>query len=126
MATISEEARSFSSTASTLLQEYTEKLDTLRKDAEKLVASGDQNTRNSKVDTNRECLDRGLQTIQQTFFRLEGGLTKLARSTSQRLEHTELDEATHLELMVRLADFEATLERTRMSIDNALFQIHER
>lgn len=102
-----------------LLQEYTKKLDTLRKDAEKLVSSA----RNSNKEIDVELASRRLQTIHQTFHRLQGGLSKLARSTSQRLEHTDLDEATYLELMVRLADFEATLERTQMSISDAEVEI---
>jgi hypothetical protein len=121
MAAIGEESRSFSSTASTLLQEYTKKLDTLRKDAEKLVSF----VRNSDRTTDVALADRRLQTIDQTFLRLQGGLTKLARSTSQRLEHTDLDEATYLELMVRLADFEATLQRTQMSIRNVRAEIRD-
>ncbi len=123
MDVISEESRSFSSTASNLLQEYTKKLDSLRKDAEKLVSNADQGSRNFSDKSDGTLLDRRLQPIHQTFMRLRGGLTKLARSTSQRLEHAELDEATHLELMVRLTDFEATLERTQMSINNVRAEI---
>lgn len=124
MDTIVEESRNFSTIASTLLQEYTRRLDSLREDAERLVPIIEQKPRSDFRMPDAEFLEQRWQTINSAFCRLKGGLTRLARSTSQRLEHAELDEATHLELTVRLADFEAALERAEMSISNSLSEIH--
>jgi hypothetical protein len=93
-----------------LLKEYTEKLDHLLRRGQRLCVSPKDGSEKGVRDRDRERRHAEWQFLQQAANRLARPMRDLARHVSQMVEHGSLDDATRLELQLRLAEFEHALQ----------------
>ena len=103
-----------------LLKEYTQKLHSLTQSARGTL---DQALDEAASKAQLRITRQGLADLVRYFNSLFPVLKQLAQAVSQRLEHTEMDDLTRLELRVRLAEFEASLllaKDTIHAVENTL------
>jgi hypothetical protein len=89
-----------------LLKEYLEKFRSISEEAQKIRESAAEKS----IDKEKKRILRlNHDLLQQLFTRINPPATQLAREVSQKIEHGNLDELDRVELMLRLAEFEASL-----------------
>lgn len=96
----------FAQAAIPLLKEYTTKLDVLTEKLQRL-------RQESKRGGHGGFLETSQLALRDTFLGMEPAMEDLARRVSQRIEHGVLDDFARLELRLRLAEFESTMQSTR-------------
>ena len=104
--TPAELSKQYAARVTPLLKEYLEKF---RSIAEEAKRSREEIT---KVEFNAEqkrLVRLNYEALTQLYQRIRPPATELAREVSQRIEHGRLDELDRVELMLRLAEFEASL-----------------
>ncbi len=98
----------FARAAIPLLKEYEQKLRDIVARARALRDLNDDDREGEKYKVLRALFTQE----RERFRRLSPAAGKLARQVSQRLEHTDLGEATRVELELRLAEYEHALLAT--------------
>lgn len=89
-----------------LLKEYLEKFRSISDEAQRIREGAAE----QGIDVEKKRLMRlNHEFLQQLFSRIRPAATQLAREVSQKIEHGNLDELDRVELMLRLAEFEAIL-----------------
>lgn len=105
----------FARHAIALMKEYEAKLRKYRKRAQENMGRAKQASGQARTGvrlTDPVVFVRQHQALSQQFDKLKPAMLSLARIISQKLEHSEFDELTRLELTLRLAEFENTLRTT--------------
>lgn len=105
----------FARHAITLMKEYGAKMEEYKKRAQVALRRAKQ--ANAKPSLGIRLKDprviiREHQVLSQEVDELKPAMLSLARIVSQKLEHSEFDDLTRLELRLRLAEFENTLRTT--------------
>ena len=99
-----------------LCKEYSETVSGIRKEAESLSVRWAEP---GAVKVNQVLLPQ-FHALYFAFSSLEPKLQKLARTASQRIEHSQLELGEQLELEVRLADLESRLTQTRSFLNDLM------
>ncbi|MEN6451433.1 MAG: hypothetical protein ABFC96_13150 [Thermoguttaceae bacterium] len=104
---------------SSLCREYIDALSCLKKEINAISAAlTSAGERSPKDSVEFKIVAAKYRALQYGFLRLQPALQKLIRTASQTVEHGGLDDVDELELTVRLADLEASLEQTGMLIND--------
>jgi len=112
------ERKLFAERAVLLLREYATRLDQVRSEIDSILKQMSEIRQTDDCDGIRVAKIR-LNNLLGWYDGIERSVKKLSRAVSQRLEHSELDDATRLELDVRLADFEGSLHGASMGVMSA-------
>jgi hypothetical protein len=104
--TPAELSKQFSARAIPLLKEYLEKFRSIAEEAKRIrevITKAEFNAEEKRL------VRLNYDVLTQLYQRLRPPATELAREVSQKIEHGNLDELDRVELMLRLAEFEASL-----------------
>ena len=105
-ATPAELSKQFAARAIPLLREYLEKFRSIAEAVQKIreVSATERPDKEKK-----RLLRLNYDILTQLYQRISPPATQLAREVSQKIEYGNLDELDRVELMLRLAEFEASL-----------------
>jgi hypothetical protein len=111
-------SKAFAGEAVRLLREFTDKLESITKQAFQLADRADEMRRLTAKgdDPRRQRLQNQYQSMSQVFHSMNPAATQLARVVSQRIEHGGLDDLEQAELRLRLAEFEGALMAAQTAV----------
>lgn len=119
MSDVCEESKRFARSAASLLKEYGKKLDQIQAEANSLLKELDHDFDPRYTKKDEFVQERLTLLFHSRFMGLQRALLQFARATSQRLEHSDLEDIARIELKVRLADLEANLMHTQQFLELA-------
>lgn len=105
-ATPAELSKQFAARAIPLLKEYLEKFRAIAEEAKSIREVITKAKFNAEE---KQLVHLNYDVLTQLYQRIRPPATQLAREVSQKIEHGNLEELDRVELMLRLAEFEASL-----------------
>lgn len=102
-------------TVISLLRELSDDVEKTRLEAQAL---SDKSLKS--VGPEKDYVKSKIQILFQAFHGKKNWLDNFARQASQVLEHSSIEEASHIELQVRLRQFESALQYTSQVLNNCM------